>query len=69
MEVKSENEVSEGENIENVSNFLAGNMVKCSECKKELPKSHEAIKHHMITEHMPIFLSAEKDINNETEIG
>ena len=27
------------------------NIVKCSECKKELPKNHEAIKHHMLTTH------------------
>ena len=26
---------------------------RCSECKLELPKDHEAIKHHMRTEHMP----------------
>ena len=39
LEIKSENEASKGETIENVSNFLPGHMIMCSECKKELPKS------------------------------
>ena len=26
----------------------------CSQCKKELPQNHEAIKHHMVTEHMVV---------------
>ena len=28
-------------------------MVKCSECRKQLPRDHDAIKEHMRTEHMP----------------
>ena len=28
-------------------------MVKCSECRKQLPRDHDAIKQHMRTEHMP----------------
>ena len=33
---------------------LEGNVVMCSKCKKELPQNHEAIKHHMVTEHMVV---------------
>ena len=33
---------------------LEGNVVMCSQCKKELPQNHEAIKHHMVTEHMVV---------------
>jgi len=29
------------------------NVVKCSECRKQLPRDHDAIKQHMRTEHMP----------------
>ena len=31
---------------------LTENVIKCAECKKDLPKDPTAIKHHMITEHM-----------------
>ena len=34
-------------------NNATENVVKCSECKKQLPRNHEAIKEHMRTEHMP----------------
>ena len=33
---------------------LERNVVMCSQCKKELPQNHEAIKHHMVTEHMVV---------------
>ena len=31
---------------------LTENIVRCSECKKVLPNDQEAIKHHMINEHI-----------------
>ena len=34
-------------------NDAGENVVKCSECHKQLPRNHEAIKQHMLTEHMP----------------
>ena len=47
-------------NFNEVSNHIQSNhaeavvkVVKCFECKKELPKDHEAIKNHMRSEHMP----------------
>ena len=39
---------------QNKNEDLIGNVVMCSQCKKELPQNHEAIKHHMVTEHMVV---------------
>ena len=54
-------------NFSEVSNHIKSNhaeavvkVVKCFECKKELPKDHEAIKNHMRSEHMPTHLQSGK---------
>jgi hypothetical protein len=43
---------------------LEGNVVMCSQCKKELPHNHEAIKHHMVTEHMVVKRSSSVSENS-----
>ena len=58
IDLKSEVEIFENWNSEEtkediIPNTYTENIVKCSECKKELPDDHEIIKNHMKTEHMP----------------
>ena len=52
--VKTEPLENEIHNRNEHAEDLKGNIVICSQCKKELPQDHEAIKHHMRTEHMTV---------------
>lgn len=50
---KSFTDVSNHIEIKHENVVTKQQVVKCFDCKKELPRDHEAIKHHMKTEHMP----------------
>ena len=65
LEINPKNETSETDDVFEYHR----NTVRCSECKKELPDDHEAVKNHMKNEHMPLLRKIKMPQNSPLKLS